>query len=97
MTVTYVQWLANVTTVQCRKTARLRALCSVVVEKVFHGLVVSKPYQTSTHPYLWVVLREVLQHNSPKEILQILKCVSGSGAKWLMTSNFKDFQIEVTA
>jgi len=40
-----------------------------------------------------VVLREVLQHQTPGEMLEALRCVSSSGARWLLATNFPGWQL----
>lgn len=35
-----------------------------------------------------VLLRDVLQHNAPAEIVRMLACVSASGARWLLATDF---------
>eukprot|EP00928_Gymnodinium_smaydae_P091463 TRINITY_DN75173_c0_g1_i1.p1 TRINITY_DN75173_c0_g1~~TRINITY_DN75173_c0_g1_i1.p1 ORF type:complete len:379 (+),score=56.90 TRINITY_DN75173_c0_g1_i1:25-1161(+) len=40
-----------------------------------------------------ILLREVLQHLTPEEILQALQCVSKSGAKWLLVTNFDGLRL----
>lgn len=42
-----------------------------------------------------VLLREVLQHNIPADILQALRCVSSSGARWLLATNFPGWEVRL--